>query len=884
MREGGVSSATGKSTFLLSIADGIEDESEECDAISTDSRLAIDGLKASFEEGDKIGLTCGDLVNLEFDVTLNSVGSMVAVAADDELGEQMVIGDSVYSYYPYQADAGKVIQFEFPAEQIQSDEEASHLADYDVLIASPRVLRSSNTLTFSHAVAWLEFDVYNDYSSTDDYLKSVTITAPEAIFVTEAELNTCAGSKASDYMSFTPLATTNEIKISVEEGVEDWNLMEAKLKATLRMAIVPVDLSDMTITVTAETKNRSGNNKITYSGAGMKFAAGKKYKLIIGEPYYVRTPVGDLEFYIPNELKRNNFNSDDATWSYNRCVESEHFILFWAKDFGDDPSNPPSSSMSVNVENVLSYAEAIYDMNVNTLGFREIDGPSYLDQYKMEIYIYYLKNQSSLATGSGYDNTIGALWANVDGCDRETMAHEIGHSFQYQTNCDSRLTGSSNSSTCGWQYGFGKNPGSGSDDGNGWWEQCAQWQCYQVYPSAMFTNGWYSPFPANVHLHPLHEEPRYSNYFIQDYWIMVQGDDFIGRLWRLAEKPEDPIDVYMRLTSTSLSDFNEAMFDYACRLQTYDITHCSEHNGAKYVDAFSKYAGILDDGDGYYRITYGSAPENYGFNAIRIKAPGEATTMKADLVGIAGETGYRNPSDTSGTLWSLDKAGWKFGFVGYNSSSKTHYYGEHYSMTGASATGTATFDCPADCDYVWLVVMGAPQEYWHHAWNGTSTDDEQWPYKFKLTNAELYYTPQKEIWDSSTNTYTFGIGFERSTSAYEAANLSPDLSCLAEGLGLSSSTQFSNNLSRMTVVGLNADGTTTSGTTANLTYGYWFDSNGTVCSWGSSAYVYLQTDDFKTIEFGQYPNRCVSGTTYLSGYQITYQNKSVKIIVEATAN
>ncbi len=885
IREGAIAS-TGTNRFYITVEDVIEN----VDATATDSRLSIDNLKVSFEDGDKIGVTSGDIVNLEYNLKVNSDGTVIASAVDESQSVYMNAGDSVYAYYPYKEDATEVAKFSFPAEQVQSDEGASQLADYDVLVATPGVLSSNNNaLSFGHAVTWVEFDVYNDYSTSVDYLQSVTLTAPESVFVTEAELNTCADANSSDYKSFKPTATTNELKISVEEGVEDWNAMEVDGMTTLRMAIVPVDLSDMEITVAIETKEKNGNDKITYTGDGMDFSAGREYRLILGETEeeIEPEPVGDLEFYIPIEWRSNNFESDNSTWSYNRCMESTHFIIFWEKSFGSDPTNAPRSNgvdMSFNPSTVLEYAEEIYDVNVNTLGFKDMQGSSYLNQYKMIIVVYYDIGQDFLATGSGYDDVIGALWANVDGCTEETMAHEIGHCFQYQTWCDAQLTGSNNSSSCGWRYGFGKNPGSGDDDGNAWWEMCAQWQCFQVYPSGMFSS-YYGDFPPYVHLHPLHETPRYSNYFVQDYWIMLNGNDFLGTVWRMAEMPEDPFDVYMRLTGASQSDFNEMMFDYACRLQTYDITHCANNGGTSNIDAFSKYPGILDNGDGYYRINKATAPENFGFNAIRIKAPGSATTMTAELVGMAGESGYRSPSDTTGTLWSLEAAGWKFGFVGYNSRTNTRYYGDHYSVTGKSGTGTATFNCPADCDYVWLVVMGAPQSYWHHAWNNTSTDDEQWPYKFKLTNAELYNSVQQETWNSSSKTYTISLSFERSTgeSDYVAATLAPDLGEIASGLGLYSSSQFASNLSSMTVVGLNADGTTTSGTTANGTYGYWFDGSGKVCSYGDNSYVYVETDDFSSITFGQFPDHCVSGKTYHAGYQITYGGNTVKIIVQGTA-
>ena len=101
---------------------------------------------------------------------------------------------------------------------------------------------------------------------------------------------------------------------------------------------------------------------------------------------------------------------------------------------------------------------------------------SNLDKYKMQIYLLY--QEDWLATGSGYDNQIGALWVNPSTCQPvgSTIAHEIGHSFQYQVGCDKLLNGQAEETAYGvnggFRYGFGAN-GAG---GCAYWEQCAQWQ------------------------------------------------------------------------------------------------------------------------------------------------------------------------------------------------------------------------------------------------------------------------------------------------------------------------------------------------------------------------------------------------------------------------
>ena len=159
------------------------------------------------------------------------------------------------------------------------------------------------------------------------------------------------------------------------------------------------------------------------------------------------------EIYIPNELRNNNFNSESSNWCWSRSKESEHFIVVWEPGFGADPSMSPGS-YKVDIDDLLEKAEHFFDVYTNQLGF-VIPGSSNTDKYKIEIYLKY--QTEWLATGSGYDDVIGALWVNPSTCKPvgHTIAHEIGHSFQYQTSCDQGLDH-------GFRYGYGDNASGGN--------------------------------------------------------------------------------------------------------------------------------------------------------------------------------------------------------------------------------------------------------------------------------------------------------------------------------------------------------------------------------------------------------------------------------------
>ena len=138
------------------------------------------------------------------------------------------------------------------------------------------------------------------------------------------------------------------------------------------------------------------------------------------------------------EKGQDNMLRSDAKWSWWRMKQSEHFFVFWEPGFGDNPNaESVPEELRVDVDDLLAKAEQFYKTNVEKLGMATVgQGKSVLDNHKMQIYLLY--QTEWLATGSGYDDKIGALWVNPSTCKPvgSTIGHEIGHSFQYQTSAD----------------------------------------------------------------------------------------------------------------------------------------------------------------------------------------------------------------------------------------------------------------------------------------------------------------------------------------------------------------------------------------------------------------------------------------------------------------
>lgn len=562
------------------------------------------------------------------------------------------------------------------------------------------------------------------------------------------------------------------------------------------------------------------------------------------------------KIYIPQELRGMNLYSSSSTWFYGRSKQSEHFIVFWAKGYDEygivTPTDYSNSTYRVNIDDLLAKAEQFYVMNVNTLKF-VTPGASQTDKYKMMIFLLYQTDW--LATGAGYDNTIGALWVSPGTCQPvgSTIAHEIGHCFQYQVYCD-------HGGNSGWRYGFGGN------GGNTFWEQTAQWQSYQSYPEQAFDNYNFQVYIDNCYHSTFHEWQRYASYFIHYYWADKHGIDFIGKLWQQSGSPgqEDPAQAYMRLTGINLEQYNNEQFDFARKMVTWDLDALRDR-GKNYIG--SHHCSLNKVEDNYWQVSADNCIENHGYNVIRLNVPATGTAITANFVGIAGASGYH--------VINVQYAGWRYGFVALKNDG-TRVYSDMYSAN----SGAASFTCPDNCINLWFVVSGAPIVYWPHAWDEDATNDEQWPYKVKFDGTSIYgaieFTANDHPHDT---TFVYNVSFPLSASSYSGTSVTIDVVKLCYSFVLSS-TEITSNIGlpsstkSIKFYGINRNGSLVSTTTANG-YGHWFDSAGNVCTWGSGTSgtnkVFSEFDAAKFVfTLGQHPGRCVAGDVYKIKQALVY--------------
>lgn len=420
-------------------------------------------------------------------------------------------------------------------------------------------------------------------------------------------------------------------------------------------------------------------------------------------PYtFGKKPTLGKEVYIPNELKNNNFNSNVSKWSYQRSASSDNVILFWENGFGQYPSKTLKKSMRVNVEDLLNIAEEFYAYYIDTMKFI-IKGNSKTDTTRMMILLNY--QEEWLATGAGYDNEIGALWINpTTTLYPAVIAHEFGHSFQYQVACDEN-------------YGFRDQNYVGT-----FWEQCAQYMSWQIH-----NNEYTHDLPfllENIHKNFSHEDIRYQSIYLQEYWKEKHGVDFLGKLWRESTIPEHPIEAYKRITEINQEQFNDEIFEYACKNITWDyplgshnknyIKSLSIENQAKYKHK-TKLNLVEND---YYQIDKNQTPQSYGYNAIELIVPESGTNITANFIGIDGK--YSNVE------------GWRYGFV-IVKENETPVYG----IMENSKKGNTSITIPENTKTLWFVVTGAPNQHLNHVWDENPSNDKNYPYKVMFSNTQI---------------------------------------------------------------------------------------------------------------------------------------------------
>lgn len=594
--------------------------------------------------------------------------------------------------------------------------------------------------------------------------------------------------------------------------------------------------------------------------------------------------VKDLDkYYKPEEFRSMDMFKSDSKWSWFRSKQSEHFFVFWEPGFGSDPnSEDVPAELRVDIDDLLQKAEQFYKTNIEKLHMCVTgEGKSQLDNYKMEIYLLY--QTEWLATGSGYDNTIGALWVNPSTCQPvgSTIAHEIGHSFQYQTYCDNILQGKPNDFNSGFRYGY-----EGSNGGCGFWEQCAQWQSYQDYPAEAVENYHYDVWMQNHHRHFEHEWMRYASYWLQYYWTEKHGNTTLGRIWNESSYPEDAIQAYTRIfCGGNYNTVKKELFEYAQRAVTYDFDAVRQYVGTKYDGYTTK---LFNVGGGYYQVAYAHCPAPTGFNVIPLDVPEAGTKVTVDLKGLAvgsplasadpGE--YMESEAVKGTVTTYNnngagKEGWAYGFVALKDDGTRVYGDMNLASVGSQQ---ASFTVPAGTSRLWVVVQGAPTEHRQCPWDEKELTDDQLPYQIKVEGTGIKgYFSIDDSKDPTDLDLTYELNCSASLEEYVQGTIdlqaNGDIKKLAQAFVMDATTLSGSTLTiangstaapaegRIALGLIQPDGSINYSYTANA--GFYCKADGSQGSWGDKDPLWFEYDKNSfVITYGHFPGQTEAGKTY----------------------
>ena len=594
----------------------------------------------------------------------------------------------------------------------------------------------------------------------------------------------------------------------------------------------------------------------------------------------------DIERYLvkPSTYSSNDFTNENSTYCFQRSAESEHFVIFWAKGLKKQSNGNLTGGASgsvCNVNTLLNNAEKIWNVYVNDLGFL-IPGKSSTDKVKIEMFVV---NQSEWrADGSGVDGTVWAMGTSTTKTSKSqkvglfhcnawaasnnvTVAHEIGHTFQYLVSADLGMTH-------GLNYVLGDN-----SKGNEWWEDCANWQAHKVYPAEQFASNW-SNNQNMHHLNIIHEDARYNNCYYQDWWCQQHGLNTVGRVWRESTKPEDPIQAYMRIFNLNDSTFADEQFEGYAHIAAMDIDSWKSYGQKLIGSEQQRLTDVPDDivqshlnGEkDWWVVQPEYCPQNYGYNANPLKVPAVGAVVKATFKGLVNAEGYRSIYP--------ERAGWRYGFVAYSSDGT-----RTYSPIGRETEGEVSITIPEKCTHLWFVVMGAPTKWWTHSWNENTSDDEQWPYAVKFMGSDPYganrtYGEYPADYARHDTTVVINATLAYSSSEYSSVRVQYDMDAISQALGLSTEQLKSVKVGKSNTirfVGVNNAGTlketTTTSTSSSTCFGHWFNKYGTVCGYDTNAHVFAEFYPEKYgCYVGQYPGRLTRGKTYTIRQAIIYKH------------
>lgn len=386
--------------------------------------------------------------------------------------------------------------------------------------------------------------------------------------------------------------------------------------------------------------------------------------------------------------------------------ESENFVVRW----GDAVDVVQWARVNRGINDypayVLEKMEATYAYYRDTARFIDPDSISPARDYRINLYLCGSWRNGFLppANWAGTDEIgVGHICLPYDKFwDMWVESHEYNHVLQAYASQLNRANG------FGGGFGFG-NPNSGR-----FWEAHANFMARMRRPEVVLGSGY---FGSRHHYRWLAQETYYGDWMLLNKIRDTYGLNQIHRLWYEARQGEHPIQAIKRLYGLDHTRFAELIGDYARRNVVYDYTDGRAirsdvwRNGASYTPRYTVSLETVNQANGEYRIPAARAPQQYGYNLIRLNPTQAGGQVTVQLRGNV------NPSLGSD---------WRFSLVAVRSDFSVRYS----PMFGLNQT--ASFALQSGESYLMLAVAATPSVHINYP-NGAQIDT--FPYQLTIRGA-----------------------------------------------------------------------------------------------------------------------------------------------------
>ena len=645
----------------------------------------------------------------------------------------------------------------------------------------------------------------------------------------------------------------------------------------------------------------------------------KKTLLLLAVLCAQLTAMAEKTVYIPYEwlhpwpadslLYAESDPENKYTWSKSRSMETDNFIIFWDKGWGSVAPDklPKSDFYYFDLTYMKERLETFFRQEVEELGFGS-SPTSNVHKYKIIVCLSHTTEWTCY--GSGYDYQVPALWINPSTSKPvgSAVAHEVGHSMHYMCYSDASKQGTLDNV----HVGFHDAIGSGATI----WETTANWQALRTYPNEVFTESGTGYHFANTHIYAFsHEFHRYQAYMFLHYLCEKYNDlKTVYNVWcQPMDKASDFNEALMALKELSVSDLYKLHFDFAMHAVTYDIEACKPYLTDNYIGNFRYAASEI--GDSTYQVAYSSCPQGTGFNVIPLQLKPAGTQISTHFTAMrpisrladADPREYHNgdgfvklPSTkTTYNGQNSSYRGFRLGYVVLKEDGTREYFSEDevYCTGSGEKSVDYGFTVPEGAKKIWLVVSPALSRYIQHKWDENVTNDDQWPYYFKLSGTDIgssaiVYTPiiidgrpignidfEYNVSFPARNTYegaafyVSGKALASLGTAFQMANPASDVyACIQPW----SSSEPEEGTCKFYACNPTSGIVSNASCTTN-SYGHWFNTNGIRCTWGDSDSK-LYSDFLPSVmafDIGQYPGKLKAGDSFRIAQALRYKKGGI---------